>query len=951
MSKQPDRDRALEAALSQIEKQFGKGSMMKMSDEELKMVDAISTGSLSIDLALGIGGIPRGRITELYGPESSGKCLTADTYVWTDKGLETIAEIFERAGQKASCATRITDIEDKNIFAFNEYGQKEKIQALTHNGCRPVYTLTCDSGRRLRMTANHPVRVMDANGVIVWRRCAKIQSGDRVLTGGFGVSEHVEGEIDPLSAELTGKMVADGALGNHNRVAYTKTYADERARYFELIECFAGQETVASAKIYQDKDIHINSPALRKRFYSELGLDYVSSKHKTVPEGIRKSGRLSQQAFLLGLFDGDCHFSKSGFEWVTASNQLAGEVQIMLTGLGIGSTIQEKIVEETPYWRLFISGADALHLADTLNFQSQRRLTQIQALREASGDKRARCERSVPHLYSLLESLQNHIGSDGEITDILFDVKRGLCDTSIERLKKVVSWARQQYLSSTAQALINYFDFLIDSNYIFETVTSNQITSEEPTFDICVPGSHSFLANGIVSHNTTLVYHLIAECQKAGGRAVFIDAEHALDPGYAGNIGVNVDDLYVAQPMSGEEALELADIMARSGAVDLIAVDSVAALTPKAELDGVMGQSTIGLQARMMSQAMRKIAGNLNKTDTALIFTNQIREKVGVMFGCFSYDSPVLLSDGSTLPIGKIVQEKLEIEVFSLDPVSGELQPRKITNWFDNGVTDQWHELVVQGYNKESHLQVTPNHVILTPEGERQVWELEEGDQILVALPSAVMASPQGENLEGSELSAVSMPVLSNRPFQAQVSRYDLQVEGNHTYLVDHVVVHNSPETQPGGRALKFYASVRMDIRRKAQIKSKNEFGNEEAVGNETKVKIVKNKTAPPFREADFEIRYGTGISREGEIIIQGVIYDIVTKSGSFYSYGETRLGQGQNNSVQFLQENPELRDKIENELRGKMGIIDHPVAATDDGLPDESEVAEFEAEISAEKA
>src|SRR3954454_5408430 len=260
------------------------------------------------------------------------------------------------------------------------------------------------------------------------------------------------------------------------------------------------------------------------------------------------------------------------------------------------------------------------------------------------------------------------------------------------------------------------------------------------------------------SGKTTLMYHIIAEAQKLGGVCAFIDAEHAMDPLYAQRIGVNIDELLVSQPDYGEQALEVSDMLVRSGAVDLIAVDSVAALTPRSELEGQMGDTTVGLQARMMSQAMRKLAGNLNRTNTIILFTNQIREKVGVMFG--------------------------------------------------------------------------------------------------------------------------------------------------------------SPETQPGGRALKFYSSQRLDIRRIETLKE-----GTEAVGNRVRVKVVKNKVAAPFRQAEFDIEYGVGISREGGLLDFGMEQDLVQKSGSFFSYGDTRLGQGRNNAKQFLTDNPELALEIETKVRRALGI------------------------------
>lgn len=255
------------------------------------------------------------------------------------------------------------------------------------------------------------------------------------------------------------------------------------------------------------------------------------------------------------------------------------------------------------------------------------------------------------------------------------------------------------------------------------------------------------------SGKTTLTLQVIAECQKNGGVAAFVDAEHALDPGYAAKLGVNVDDLLVSQPDTGEQALEITDMLVRSGSVGIVVVDSVAALTPKAEIEGEMGDSHMGLQARLMSQALRKLTGNIKRSNTLVIFINQIRMKIGVMFG--------------------------------------------------------------------------------------------------------------------------------------------------------------NPETTTGGNALKFYASVRLDIRRTGAIKK-----GEEVVGNETRVKVVKNKVAAPFRQADFEIFYGEGISRCGEIIELGVQLNLIEKSGAWYSYNGERIGQGKENVRTFLKEHPEMAKAIEEKIR-----------------------------------
>src|SRR5580692_11185571 len=283
------------------------------------------------------------------------------------------------------------------------------------------------------------------------------------------------------------------------------------------------------------------------------------------------------------------------------------------------------------------------------------------------------------------------------------------------------------------------------------------------------------------SGKTTLVYHVLAQAQALGGVCAFIDAEHSMDPLYAGEIGVDIDQLLVSQPDYGEQALEVADVLVRSGAVDVVAIDSVAALTPRVELEGQMGDQTVGAQARMMSQAMRKLAGNLNRTQTLCILTNQIREKVGVMFG--------------------------------------------------------------------------------------------------------------------------------------------------------------SPETQPGGRALKFYASQRLDIRRIETLKD-----GTEAVGNRVRVKVVKNKVAAPFKQAEFDIEFGKGISTAGCLIDLGIEHNVVTKSGSFFSYKDERLGQGRNNAKAYLEEHPEMAEEIEQRIYTALGVSKSLVVPIDADATVEDPI-DFEAE------
>jgi recombination protein RecA len=632
------------------------------------------------------------------------------------------------------------------------------------------------------------------------------------------------------------------------------------------------------------------------------------------------------------------------------------------------------------------------------------------------------------------------------------------------------------------------------------------------------------------SGKTTVALHAVANAQAAGGIAAFIDAEHALDPEYAKALGVDTDALLVSQPDTGEQALEIADMLIRSGAIDVIVIDSVAALVPRAEIEGEMGDSHVGLQARLMSQALRKITGALSNSGTTAIFINQLREKIGVMFGCFSGSTRVTLADGTQEKISKIVNQRMDVEILSYDPETDAVVPRKIVNWFDNGVAERFLQFTVakSGGNGRGQFAATENHLIRTPGGWRPAGELLAGDRVMssethrlspqqwqVVLGSLMgdgnlspnrrersgvrfrlghgaaqrdyldwkvgllgnIACSRRENARGAvfadftplpELGELQQSVYLGdgktfsweyfkaltplalavwfmddgtftmrskgvqarsaggsgrvqfcieamtpgtrerlvdyltdtyglrcswraagargkavltfdtassrrfldlvapyvpdcmaykllpelrgrcvvepqfvepavRPVPARVldihvkpptrsmHRFDIEVEGNHNYFVDGIMVHNSPETTTGGRALKFYSSIRLDVRRIETLKD-----GADAVGNRTRVKVVKNKVAPPFKQAEFDIVYGQGISREGSLIDVGVEQGIIKKSGAWYTYDSDQLGQGKENVRSFLRDNPDLADEIEKKIKEKLGVG----ARVDEGAP-----------------
>jgi len=633
------------------------------------------------------------------------------------------------------------------------------------------------------------------------------------------------------------------------------------------------------------------------------------------------------------------------------------------------------------------------------------------------------------------------------------------------------------------------------------------------------------------SGKSTLAMHVVAEAQRNGGVCAYIDAEHAMDPVYAAAIGVDVDQLLISQPDTGEQALEIADMLCRSGAIDVLVIDSVAALTPRAEIEGEMGDTHVGLQARLMSQALRKLTGNLSKTKTIAIFINQLREKIGVMFGCFHYDTRITLADGTQEKIGKIVNQRMPVEVLSYDLERDEVVAKPITEWFDNGTADRFLQFTVErgGGNGRSQFGVTENHLISTPGGWQPAGEFVVGDRVLQVvderlssfqwevllggllgdgalsptrsgngaryrwghgvrqaeygdwkaslfanlgvsrstnatgavfhdlqpLPElaelrdsvyvggakvashdylkrlsplslavwymddgtftlrskglqartrggsgrseicvqamspgtrerlrdyladtwgiegrliergarrqAVLQFPTAETAKFHALIApfvhpsmqykllptyrgrfavepvfattrrVLMPMkisaITVKPPSAKTHRFDLEVADTHNYFADGVMVHNSPETTPGGRALKFYSSIRLDIRRIESLKD-----GAEAVGNRTRVKVVKNKVSPPFRQAEFDIMYGEGISREGSLLDMSVDLGIVKKSGAWFTYEGEQLGQGRENAKNFLRQNPEVMMEVNDKVLTAAGlkepeVVEEPVA------------------------
>ncbi|MDZ4763563.1 MAG: recombinase RecA [Chloroflexota bacterium] len=452
------------------------------------------------------------------------------------------------------------------------------------------------------------------------------------------------------------------------------------------------------------------------------------------------------------------------------------------------------------------------------------------------------------------------------------------------------------------------------------------------------------------SGKTTICLHVVAEAQKRGGLAAFVDMEHALDPRYARALGVDIEKLYISQPDTAEQALEIIEALVRSGALDIIVLDSVAALVPRVEIEGEMGDSHVGVQARLMSQALRKLAGAIKQSNVAVIFTNQLRDKIGVMYGCMPASAPVLLADGTLRAIAEIVEARQPVEVMSYNLVTHVFEPQPVIEWFKQGqpssdfrltdaeiaaVDDEYLTIVAEYPNGGfTELTCTPNHTIATPDDFQMADDLEPNDFILVrravmpelAFAGGAKAAQNGADITldvmlDAEVAAVPCRIVDIRSTWitgADALRYNLQVAGNANFMVGDVIVHNSPETTTGGRALKFYASVRLDVRKQEQLKG----SSGEVLGSRTRVRVTKNKVAPPFREAEFDIMFlEGGISKNGELLDLGTELNIIEKRGAFFRYNEGLLGQGRENSKVYLEDNRAIRDEIEEQIRAKYGL------------------------------
>lgn len=605
-----------------IEDNFGKGSIFFLDEGDKGKVDVVPTGILSLDKVLGCGGIPRGRIIELIGSEASGKCLTKDTYISTENGLETIEEIFINNNVVPSCSNKETE---KAVLLKNENNQNENTTHFVSNGRRKVFKITTESGIEQKCTQNHPWKTVGKTGFLEWQKTKDLKTGDYLcLQRGVLETSSISSE-EANKAYFLGILTADAHFDDNrimicnNDPFITSFIENEGTSILGVIPKKHDRKENNTTSYQYSSKVKVNE------FYKEYGLKPCISKEKYVPKNIRINKNL-WIPFLKGYIDCKGYLGSS-LEVASASYQLIYEVKLMLQLLGSVSSVSKKVVknyEHNAYYKLQMSGVNLFNYLNNVG------TNRIEWKSYDFSRVLIHNQDHIPFQRDLVESLLTNVDTDRISGKLFTDLLSNKVSLSYNRLEKIVHFFKKEIPS---HILVQHLSDILEKNYYYDKIVSIEYFGEEPVFDFVMETSHSFVANGTISHNTSLALNIIARFQEQGLVAAYIDVEHALDKEFATMLGVNTKEMLFAQPDTTEEALGQIDTIARTGEVGVIVLDSVAAMCPTVELEGEYTDSHMGVQARLMGKGMRKLTGILSKTNTTLICINQWRDKIGVMFG------------------------------------------------------------------------------------------------------------------------------------------------------------------------------------------------------------------------------------------------------------------------------------------------------------------------------
>ncbi len=672
----------LQEAIDEIKQRFGEGAIMKLKDVRAVDVDVIPTGSISLDSALGVGGVPRGRVIEIFGAEATGKCVKSDTLIFSELGMLPISAFGK---------LNIPEFQKKEVFLHSEHSY-EKTSHFYNGGLKPTIKIKTNYGYELEGTPNHRIRVLNKEGNYLFRRLDELQATDHVAIQrgqncfGKGIDlsdfeEKVWSEIKSKMntskkdfkdfhitkeiARLAGYMIGDGTCTdrglNKNNIQITVANKEVEKDFKRITKKLFGEEPkiTIDKRSKNTKRLTIHNVKART-FLNYAGVGFWKAGEKEIPWSIMCSSKRIVADFLQTLFECDGGFHRYTIEYSSKSEKLIKQIQTVLLNFGIISKIKPRYnkIYKRYYYHLYIDGQeDRKIFAKEINFVTKSKRNKL-----GKSIKKIKIFKTnidiIPNINNKLDKFLDAFREKIRTTnrkdwDIFFDYlprTSGGHQLTYDRLKIILKRFSAGQNLAEYQELENLYNLGFFWDKIVETKESLS-----HVLDFTVPADATFCGNGFVNHNTTLALHILAEAQKKGGVGAFVDAEHALDPDYAKKIGVNTDDILISQPDSGEQALQIVEALIRSGKVDAIVIDSVAALTPKAEIAGEIGDQHIGLQARLMSATLRRLASIVSKTKTSVIFLNQTRMKIGITWG-----SPVTTPGGLALKFYASVRIELK---------------------------------------------------------------------------------------------------------------------------------------------------------------------------------------------------------------------------------------------------------------------------------------------------
>lgn len=880
---------------------INKDAVQVIGNIESMNIERFSSGSRSLDWAMG-GGYPMGRITEIFGPESGGKCLTADTYVMGQHGLMTIAEVFSQNGFVASCISKTVE---HAYPVLDENGDLENTSHFWWNNRQWGVRLTTRAGLEIKGTLHHPIRVVDEIGFVKWRQLSEIKSGDSVVVSTGAMVDPPDNGLDRDDAVLLAMVIAEGSLGDERCISFSNSNEALVDEFKMLVHRKFGFDNF---KTY-DRDetdcvsINCNSIDLFRQFCDKYGVEKCLSGDKLIPRCIRTAALEVQCEFLrmYMLCGGSVDSERNRIEISSKSKELLRQIQLMVMNFGAFGSLFKKSVDDQDDWCLTFDGEDAVACRAQV-FGST--LCPQKVLPDGIGTH----TRGIPGFSLMAKMLIDDCANlDRNLGYILVDCANGVCSLTRERFEKLAALRDRYEFGPAALSILAYLEKWFENGWRSDEVVSTEILDLVPTFDFTKP-SHTFWSNGFVSHNTSLCYHAISEFQKKYPHdpVAFVDVEYCLAKGSQVYVPDERRYVRVEKLVGGEFGVAS---LANDGSLR-----KQRAIARFSGIHQVLSIECSGGRRLLVTAAHRVLVHGRGyvRADEVVVGDNL----------CAPFDLSVLEDDSKHLEFNRKDGNLVFAKVHSV-------MVCKETETYDVSVCNPCfneQNFLVSGlfvhnsfdFNYAEKLGVNTDIILFhQPESGEQalnlIKQMVNNGVKLVVCDSVASLTPleEQENIGGGSLGSLArLMSKAMRQLAADAGRAHACLIFTNQVRDKIGIAYGNPETTPGGRALKFYSSIRVNVRR-AGTEKVGEKGKEEAVGNRVKAYIEKNKVASPGRIAYFFITYGIGIDEVAETFDIGVEKGIISKGGSWFSLGEERLGQGRANVIDSLRQNQHLLEKI----------------------------------------